>query len=268
MSAEVMDAKAGTRTRTGAVARLAALGRAELTLLARNKTVMFMALAMPIGMAFAMRQAVRQMPLTDTGLTVGTVLLPATIGFVLIFGVYSGLTGTFVARREELVLKRLRCGELTDPEILAGTALPTVAIGLAQCVLLAACGGLLLDADPPHAPHLLLAGVVIGMVLAVGLAAASASFAKTTDSAQLTVMPLMMLSCGGSGMIVPLDIMPDQVARVLELLPMSPVIALVREGWTGGAGAGDVLKQLAIGLVWTGLTVLAVRRRFRWEPRR
>ncbi|MFI9052620.1 ABC transporter permease [Streptomyces sp. NPDC053427] len=259
---------AGAGARTTAVMRLGALGRSELMLLGRNRTALFMSLVMPIGMAFAMRQAVRQMPLKDSGLTVGTVLLPGAIGFVLLFAVYSNLTNAFVVRREELVLKRLRSGELSDAEVLAGTALPTVVIALAQCVLLAACGGLMMDAELPQTPLLVVAGVVIGLVTVVALAAASAGITRTAESAQLTVMPLMFVSMAGSGMIVPLDVLPERLAEVLELLPLSPVMGLVRDGWTGGADPGETLKRLVIGLVWIALGVLAVKRGFRWEPRR
>ncbi|WP_411143488.1 ABC transporter permease [Streptomyces sp. x-80] len=272
MSANTVEARAeeraGAPAETGAGARLVALGRAELTLLVRNKTALFMTLVMPLTMAFAMKQAVSGMDLAGTGLSVGTVLLPATLGYVLLFAVYSNLTGAYAARREELVLKRLRTGELRDPEILAGTALPSVAMGLAQCALLVTLGGIVLDTGLPGAPHLLIAGVLIGMVMVVALAAASSALAKSAESAQLVVLPITFLSLAGSGMVLPLDMLPDRIADVLGLLPLSPVMQLIRDGWTGGADAVETLKRLVIGLVWVGIAVFAVKRWFRWEPRR
>ncbi|OKI00295.1 hypothetical protein A6A06_24485 [Streptomyces sp. CB02923] len=260
-------AGAAAAARTGTRERLAALFRAELTLLGRNKTALFMTLLMPVLMAFAMRQAVTQMPLQDNGLSVGTVLLPGTIGFVLLFAVYSTVTGTLVMRREELVLKRLRCGELTDREVLAGTALPAVLLGLAQCVLLVFGGGLVLEAGLPKAPHLVVLGVLLGMVIAVAMAAASTAITKSTEAAQLTTMPFVFVSMIGSGMFLPLDVLPDRIANILELLPLSPVMGLVRDGWIGGADLTETLKRLVIALAWAGLAVFAVRRWFRWEPR-
>ncbi|MFD7666374.1 ABC transporter permease [Streptomyces sp. NPDC059788] len=260
-------AGAATAARTGPRARLTALFRAELTLLGRNKTALFMTLLLPLIMAFAMRQAVSQMPLQENGLSVGTVLLPGTIGFVLLFAVYSSVTGSLVTRREELVLKRLRCGELTDREVLAGTALPAVLLGLAQCVLLVVCGGLMLKSGLPQAPHLVVLGVLLGTVIAVSMAAASTAITKTAEAAQLTTMPFVFISMGGSGMVVPLDVLPDKIANILELLPLSPVMGLVRDGWTGGGDLTDTVRRLVIALVWAGLAVFAVRRWFRWEPR-
>ncbi|GFE15197.1 transport permease protein [Streptomyces glebosus] len=271
MSASVREAggteRAGTPAETGAATRLLALGRAELTLLGRNKTALTTSLIIPVALAFAMKGAVENM-VAGTGLSVGSALLPATLGYVLVFAVYSSLTGSYTARREELVLKRLRTGELRDLEILAGTALPAVLLGLVQCVLLVVLGGVLLDAGPPTAPHLLVAGVVLGMAATVGFAALSSVLAKSAEGAQLAVLPFMMVSLAGSGMVVPLDILPERVASVLELLPLSPAMELIRAGWTGGEGLKETLGQLITGLVWAGLALFAVQRWFRWEPRR
>jgi ABC-2 type transport system permease protein len=71
-----------------------------------------------------------------------------------------------------------------------------------------------------------------------------------------------------SGMFVPLEILPDRVASACELLPLTPVITLVRGGWTGGLSASEALGAVLVALVWTVGGVFAVRRWFRWEPRR
>ncbi|TVL92556.1 ABC transporter permease [Streptomyces sp. SAJ15] len=245
-----------------------ALAQAELTLLSRNKAALFAALALPATMTFSMKSPIEELDLKSTGLTVGTVLLPGAIGFVLLFAVYTNLVGVFVARREELVLKRLRCGELSDRQILAGTALPAVVVALAQCALLAVAGGLVLDLEAPKAPHLAVVGVLLGLALMVAMAAVTAGVTKSTEGAQLSPMPLMLISLMGSGMVFPLDVMPDRLAAVCEVLPLTPAIELVRAGWTGGDGVGDTLTQLVTGVAWIAAAVWSVRRWFRWEPRR
>lgn len=151
---------------------------------------------------------------------------------------------------------------------MAGTALPSVVMGLVQCVLLVILGGVVLNTGLPTAPHLLIAGLVVGMVVVVGFAAASSALAKSTEAAQVVVLPLLFMSLVGSGMVLPLEVLPDRVASVLELLPLSPAMELIRAGWTGGADLATTVKQLISGLVWAGLAVFAVQRWFRWEPRR
>ncbi|MBB6415726.1 ABC transporter permease [Streptomyces sp. AK010] len=255
-------------TTTTPVSRMTALARAELTLLGRTRGALFAALFVPLVMPVSVRAASEDMDLAGAGLSTGTLVLPAAVGFSLLFAVYSVLVGAFVVRREELVLKRLRTGELRDVEILAGTSLPAVLTGLAQCLLLVVGCAVLMDLSAPSAPHLVVLGLLLGLVISAALAAATASFTRTGESAQVTPMPLLMVSMIGSGMFGPLELFPDRVASVLEMLPLTPVITLVRGGWTGGLSAYEALGALATAMAWILIAVFAVRRWFRWEPRR
>ncbi|MFM9681566.1 MULTISPECIES: ABC transporter permease [Streptomyces] len=248
--------------------RMTALARAELTLLGRSRATLVTALFVPLLLPLSVKSATDQMDLKEAGLSLGTVILPAGVGFSLLFAIYTALTNIYVVRREELVLKRLRTGELRDQEILVGAALPAVGIGIAQCLLMAVACSVLLDLGAPSAPHLAVLGVLLGVVLCVALAAVTASLSRTAESAQVTSLPLMFVSLLGSGITVPLEVLPDRLASFLELLPLTPVITLVRGGWTGDLSAYEALGAVATALAWTVLAVFAVRRWFRWEPRR
>ncbi|MBT2674231.1 ABC transporter permease [Streptomyces sp. ISL-14] len=248
--------------------RMTALARAELTLLGRSRGTLVAALFVPLVLPFSVWSATKDMDLEESGLTPGTVVLPAAVGFSLLFAVYGALVGVFTARREELVLKRLRTGELRDTEILAGSALPSVATGLVQSLLLAVGCAVLLDLPAPRAPYLAVLALPLGLVLCAALAAVTSAFTRTTESAQVTTLPVMFVSMLGSGMAVPLEVLPDRVASVCELLPLTPVITLVRGGWTGELSAYEAVGAVLTALAWTVLGVFAVRRWFRWEPRR
>ncbi|MFF4712072.1 ABC transporter permease [Streptomyces eurythermus] len=250
------------------VRRLRALARAELTLLGRNRGVVFTALVVPLALPFSVRPALDHVDLAKQGISVGAAMLTAGIGFSFLFAVYSALVNAYVARREELVLKRLRTGESTDTEILAGAALPAMTVGLAQSLVLCAGCAALLDAGAPEAPYLTVLGLVAGLVLSAALAALTATVTRTVESGQVTALPLVFGSMIGSGIMVPTEVMPEPLASVCELLPLSPAIRLVRGGWTGQLSAYEALGALATALAWTVVAVVAVRRWFRWEPRR
>jgi ABC-2 type transport system permease protein len=81
-------------------------------------------------------------------------------------------------------------------------------------------------------------------------------------------MPLLLVSMIGSGMFVPLELLPDRVASFCELLPLTPVVTLVRGGWAGNLSGYEALGALATAMAWILIAVFAVRRWFRWEPRR
>ncbi len=90
-------------TVTTPMSRMTALARAELTLLVRSKGTLVTALFVPLVLPVSAHQAAGEMDLAEAGLTIGEMVLPAAIGFSLLFAVYAALVGTFVARREELV---------------------------------------------------------------------------------------------------------------------------------------------------------------------
>ncbi|MFE5855966.1 ABC transporter permease [Streptomyces sp. NPDC056500] len=264
-----------TRTSTAAKSsassprrRLAALGRAEWTLLIRNRTALFVALLMPLIMVVATKSSLDGVDLDKAGMSVVEAALTAGIGMVLLLVVHLNLVSAYVARREELVLKRLRTGEVPDHEILVGTALPAVGLALTQCVLLVVGGVVGMDLSWPRRPDLLIGGIVIGVVLLTALAAVTATVTRTVESAQITTMPMFLVSVAGSGLLVPLEVMPEKMASVCELLPVTGVMTLVRAGWLGGADSTDVMRAVLISLVWIALSVFAVSKWFRWEPRR
>ncbi|WP_328554660.1 MULTISPECIES: ABC transporter permease [unclassified Streptomyces] len=256
------------RALTTAAGRTSALARAELTLLSRTKATLAAAVFVPLAMPFMLRSTVDQMDLKGTGLTVGSILLPSSIGFSLLFAVYSSLVSVYAARREELVLKRLRTGELRDVEILAGAALPSVAIGLAQCLVLTVAYRVTLGVGAPKEPQLVVLGLLSALITWPALAAVTASFSKSVEGAQVAATPLTLVSLLGSGTVIPLETLPDNMASFCELLPLTPVITLIRGGWTGHLSGHDTAGALAMAVAWAVIAVFAVRRWFRWEPRR
>ncbi|WP_030193602.1 ABC transporter permease [Streptomyces sp. NRRL S-87] len=249
-------------------ARLAALGRAELTLLGRNRNSLALALLMPAAMLFLLRSAVTGMDAADLPMGAGAATLVGGTGLILVLVLYTGLTATYTARREELVLKRLRTGEPTDTEVLVGAALPAAVIALAQCAVLTVGGPALLDVPAPRRPDLLLLGILAVAALSAGLAALTSAVTRTVETAGLSTLPLFLAAVTGSGMLVPREALPDAVGDVCDLLPFSGAMEFVRAGWLGTAGAGNLVQAAVLTLVWAIITGDAVRRWFRWEPRR
>lgn len=258
--------------------RLLALGRAEATLLLRNRTALFTAVVLPVVLIGSLRSILKQQAENTPGLDIDSMLVYGAVGMVLAFVVYYNLTAAYVGRRGELVLKRLRTGEAGDLEILLGTAVPSLALGLLMAALIGVGGSIGLHLAVPVNPLLMLAGLVLTLATMIALAALSSAFTKTVESAGITTLPVMLVMQFGSGLFVPLEVMPSQLADVCRLLPTTPAFQLIRVGWFGTDGSaaptdflgswGAAAPHLVTGTVWLGLAVWGAVRYFRWEPRR
>ncbi|MFF0745631.1 ABC transporter permease [Streptomyces sp. NPDC004111] len=253
---------------TTAAGRMKALARTELALLTRNKAGLVMALVLPLALTFTTWTTAKGMDLGKAGLSLGSMVIPTAVAYVLIFTVYTTLVGTYVTRREELVLKRLRTGEPGDIEILTGTSIAALATGLIQGLVLLVLGAVVLDAEMPSNPLFVAVGILLGVALATLLAMATSAFTRSTESSQLTIAPIMLISMFGSGLAFPLESLPDKVASICHLLPFSPVVELMRGGWSGNLTWSGGMGAMAVAAAWIVLSVYAVQKRFRWEPRR
>ena len=158
--------------------RTMALAEAETRLLLRNRTALVNSVLAPLLLVAAIRAVGG-----GAGDPLGAALVSTAIAVTLVFTTYYNLVTTFVARREELVLQRMRTGELTDAEVLAGTAVPTLLVTAVQ-VLVVAVGALAIG--PWSAPVdvvLPVIALVGGAALMVLLATVSSAFTRTAECA-------------------------------------------------------------------------------------
>jgi ABC-2 type transport system permease protein len=251
--------------------RIGALATAETRLLARNRTAVVNSVLMPLLL-------VGFVAVVGGDGMLGVDLLVAAAGFTLVFLTYYNLVTTYVARREDLVLQRMRTGELTDAEVLAGTAAPTLLVTAVQIGLVAVGVAVLGRWTAPVDPLLPVLAVLLGAVVMVVLATASTVFTRTPESAQITTLPVVMGATALSGLFFPLSVLPEGLATVARLLPLTPVVELLQLGVAGRTWNGEVvagaelwwaaLAPLGVLLAWTAIAGFATARWFRWAPRR
>lgn len=259
-----------TRTRGSATRRFASLVRAETTILLRNQTALVTAVGLPIVMAFAFSE------LSRDGMPMGALLTLMLVCTSLLFVVYYTLVTSLVARREQHTLKRLVAGEPTPLEILLAPAVPLWALLVVQS-LLAIVGAALMGTPLAH-PAALAPAVLGGASAWTALAVISASWTRTVESAQLTTMPLMLISILFSGFSLPLTLLPDLLQTVAHWLPMTPVVDLITLAYAGTGIGGTsvdgpadlalaVLQMMAPLATWTAGCLWLGLRTFRWDSR-
>jgi ABC-2 type transport system permease protein len=259
----------------GAARRVLALSRAELLLLRKNPLALLVTAAMPVALVFLLRLSV---PPEMAGLDLGAFVVTSLTGATLILVVYYNLVTALVSRREDLLLKRLRTGELSDGEIVAGMLAPAIVISWGQVLLGTVAAVAVFDLTMPVNPFLVLGAVVGGTVVFTLLALATSGLTRSVRSAELTTTPVLIASLTLSGLMIPVQFLPEPLTQIARVLPLTPVVELLRLGLTGTAGVGQTVGLLAsfgpavlplvIMAAWIAAGLLLTRGWFRWEPRR
>jgi ABC-2 type transport system permease protein len=212
------------------------------------------------------------------GAGAGAVIVTAVSVVALGMAVYYNLVTAYVGRREEYVLKRLRTGELTDAEILVGTAAPSLAVAWLQIVVAVVIGAGIGELAMPVNGLLVVLAVLIGSLVFPLLAAASSAMTRTVELAQVTTTPVLLVPLVLCGLFAPIRELPAGLVPVAQVMPLTPVVDLMRLGLLGVDQDGDRLgtaatfaaavPSLAVGAAWIAIGLWATRRWFRWEPRR
>jgi ABC-2 type transport system permease protein len=254
-----LDLAAGTR-------RVRGLALTNTRLLLRNRLATFYAFAVPL---LALALLVSQDP-DQPGAGVATVA--TVLSMALLFPVYYNLLSVVVTRRDELVLKRLRTGEVRDGEILLSLALPGVGIALLICLVTMVVTPLLGFSAPAN-PVVMLLGMVVACVTFVALALWTAAWTRNAEAAQLTSAPVILLTMAGLFRVV----LPEASHEWLVVLPGAAVEEVVQAAWFGVADDGSALSLLetftasgpglAVLVAWTVLGLSLVARSMPWEPR-
>lgn len=254
-----------------------ALARGEAIQLRRNKVALVNCFALPVVTAgFFVSVMPGDAPLR-------AVVPSVVIGMAILFVVYYTLVTAVVARRESLLLKRLRTGEASDQVILAGICLPFTVVTLLQAVIAVGVSVAVFDGQPGQVGWtalgiaLVLLAALLGTIAFAALAVASTAVTKTVEHAQITTLPVILIPILLSGMTVPLAVMPDAMRIVAEVMPLTPIIELTQIGLTGTdvdgqvvsgvAALGAAVRPLLVLLGWTALASWVAARTMRWEPR-
>jgi ABC-2 type transport system permease protein len=171
----------------------------------------------------------------------------------------------FTARRQSLVLKRLRTSSLPDPAILAGVVAPVAVVGLAQTIAyLAFC---VATGAPVPSPVPVVLGVVLGVAVATAAGVATACLSRSVEVTQLTGTPVLLAAIVGMF----LTASPNPALAALGLaMPLAGPADLVARGWSAGLtieGVPVVPLDVVSALLWLVAAAVVFRRTFHWEPR-
>lgn len=268
-----------TRPRVSPLKQTLRLTRTEITLFARYKTA-WMYLALPLFFAFLSMQFPSD-PVV-AGLGVGELMMLSMTGVISLIIGLGHASNVFTARRESLVLKRLRVSGVPGVALFGGV----IGVVFAFSLLLAAVVIGLVMAMPeggfPRDPVMLVTAILLGSIVFSLMGVAVTPLVRNAEMAQMAAMVPMMVLLFASGGILPLEFLPETARTIVGLLPALPAGELVQAAYSGydvfggpeGATEqsvlglwGAALPSLAVLVGWIAVLSLVVARFFRWDPR-
>ncbi|MBB6118401.1 ABC transporter permease [Nocardiopsis algeriensis] len=273
----IATTRTAPRPTMGALRQTLRLTRMEFTLFMRYKTAwLFLAMALFL----------IAVPLNTPGEEVFGGMASNELSALGMMGSIAVIIGVghpsnvFTARREALVLKRMRAGGVPSAAlfgavtaIVAGFSLVIAALGVGLMVSV--------GAGMPQDPVMLLFAVALSAVPMTFLGLLITPLARNAESAQMAAMaPIMLLLFSGG--VMPVGLFPDILHKIFSLLPSAATGQLIQAGYTGydvfggfeGASAVGpfelwvaALPSIGVLFAWTAVLGVAVHRWFKWDPR-
>lgn len=192
------------------------------------------------------------------------VSMPAYTAMVLGVVAFIGIPVTIAANRESGVLRRFRATSLRPVTYIAADVVSNLGMTLVGMGGLVLVGWALYRVRFEGHVGPVLAGVVLSALAMFSLGYLIASLVPTARAAQVVGLavfyPMMFLSGAG----LPLELLPEGVRRVSDLLPLTFAVKLLRGLWIGDPLRDHLLEVAVLGGVLLVATAVAARA-FRWE---
>ncbi len=190
------------------------------------------------------------------------VSVPGYIAVIIATTALLGLPINLASYRAGGVLRRLRATPL-HPSVVLGSQVAVGALfSTLGSVLLVVAGRVFFDLRLPDQPVVVLGAFLLSSasIYAVGfILAGTLPNARTAQAVGMVVLfPMMFLS----GAALPRPLLSDGIQDVAQALPLSHVVTLMDDAWSG-AGWNPTAALVLVGVMVAGVGVSA--RLFRWE---
>jgi len=201
---------------------------------------------------------------TFGGRGVMDISVPAYIGLIIVTVGLMSIPIGVATRREAGVLRRFRATPLRPTLYLAADVVVYFLMTLLGVGLLILVGKIAYHVRFEGNTLSVIAGFSLGTLSFFALGYLLASLAPTARIAQtvgmVTAFPMMFLS----GATIPLEVLPENVRRAANFIPLTHVVTLLKGLWFGESWDKHLTEMIVLaGLLAVGVVVSA--RTFQWE---
>jgi ABC-2 type transport system permease protein len=192
-------------------------------------------------------------------------LVPGLIGMGLMGGGIWGVGFAIVDMRIRQVLKRFLGTPMKKSHFVAAMIFSRMVFMIPEIVVVLLVSRLMFGVIN-HGSYLVVALLILlGAFEFAGIGLLIASRARTLEAVaglmNLAMVPMWI----GSGIFFSAKRFPDLVQPLIKLLPLTPLIAALRQVMQEGAGLIQIAPELGLIVAWGVATFLVAIRIFRWE---
>jgi ABC-2 type transport system permease protein len=237
--------------------------RVELTLLLRDKAVVFFSLFFPLvtvaffGYLNRGGQA--------GGVSYPSFLIAGGIGMVVISAAFENLSTALARQRDVGILKRLGGTPLRTWALVSAKVLTAALVTLTQSVLMVAFNVLLFKAEITGNMSWGLVVLTMGILTFTSMGIALAGLCRNADVAAAAGMAISLPMQFLCGTLFPIEEMPTLLRHIARALPLTYFVDALRGALLDGGGPSEYVGDWAVLLGCLAVAFFVAVKTFRWE---
>jgi len=235
----------------------------ELTLLVRDKAVVFFSIFFPLVTVAFLGYLNRGGQVEEVSYP--SFLMAGGIGMVVASAAFENLSTALARQRDAGILKRLGGTPLRVWTLVGAKVLTAAVIILAQTVLMVATNVFLFKAEITGSIFWGLAVLTVGILTFATMGIALAGLSRSADvaaAAGLAITLPMQFLCGT---FFPIDDMPPLLRHIAQALPLTYFVRALRGAILTGGEPGAYARDWMVLLGCLAIAFVVAVKTFRWE---
>lgn len=192
-------------------------------------------------------------------------IMPGILGMAIMTSAVIGISTGISRYREQKLLKRLSATPIKVRTFLMGEVLSFLIVNLMQISLIILFARIAFHVQVYGSYFLIYAISIFGSIIFLNLGFAVAGYSKNTKTAealsQVVTMPMMFFS----GVFFSTEALPKIIGRIVEYLPLTPMIEALRGVSINGEGLSAIWSQLAFMAGWIVLSFVIAWKLFKFK---